>query len=126
MGEKNLGNYIRGIRLKKGGKGYWSLSAVAKRAGISHSFLSQVERGHYMASPQFLTKLAPALQVPVEELYRQAGLLPRDARQAGKKLEHLLADKEFMRFYRRYTKLSPKGKELLHEYEAYLRKKFSS
>ena len=123
---RKLGDYLRNIRLKEGGKKYWSLSAVAKRAGVSHSFLSQVERNKYMASPEFLKKIAPALQVPIEELYRRAGFLPLTRDKKKLEIENILADKEFMNFYKKYNNLTTRGKELLGEYGDYLRKKNSS
>lgn len=124
--KRNFGNYIRSIRLKKGGRGFWSLSAVAKRADISHSYLSQLEHDKHMASPKYLARLALALQVPVEELFRNAGFLPPESDKKNQEMQSMLADKEFVDFYKRYTKLSVKGQELLREYERFLQKKFSS
>ena len=73
----HIGQYIKRIRESQGGKGYWSKLQVAKRAGISDSYLSEIESGKRKhPSPQILKKLASALKVPEEELLKVAGYLP--------------------------------------------------
>jgi len=72
----NIGNYIRKIREDHGGKGFWSLSAVAQRASISHSYLSQLETGQVeQPLPRILKKLADALRIPYTEILYAAGYL---------------------------------------------------
>lgn len=72
-----FGQYLRQIRESKGGKGFWSLSTVAARANISHSYLSQLETGQVeQPLPNILKKLAEALRHPYEDLMRAAGYLP--------------------------------------------------
>src|SRR5437588_3494970 len=74
-----------------------TLRVVAKRAGLSESFLSQVERGQSSASIASLRRIADALGVTMADLFEPDGLpgprvLRRDERPAlsfgvlGKKL----------------------------------------
>lgn len=72
----NIGTYILGIRKSKGAKGFWSLRSVAKRAGISDSYLSQLETGQVKQPlPQILKKLSTALRHSYEDLLCAAGYL---------------------------------------------------
>jgi transcriptional regulator with XRE-family HTH domain len=63
-----------------------TLKSVADRAGVSESFLSQVERGKASASIASLTRIAGALGVSVADLFEPNGsrrrprVLRRDAR----------------------------------------------
>jgi transcriptional regulator with XRE-family HTH domain len=56
----------------------FSLRQLADLAGISNPYLSQIEHGMRAPSEAVLGGIARALNVPVETLYRQAGLRPRD------------------------------------------------
>lgn len=72
-----IGKLLRQLRLSKGGKGFWSLRSVAKRAGISDSYLSQLETGQVKQPlPEILRKLADALRHPYLDLMKVAGYLP--------------------------------------------------
>lgn len=55
-----------------------SLRELARKAGVSNPYLSQVERGLRRPSAEILQQIARALQVSAETLYVRAGLL--DAR----------------------------------------------
>lgn len=46
-----------------------SIRVLASEAGVSHSHLAYVEKGHRKASESVVKKLADALGVPIEELY---------------------------------------------------------
>jgi transcriptional regulator with XRE-family HTH domain len=52
-----------------------SLRRLAKEAGVSNPYLSQVERGLRKPSAEILQQLAKALRISAETLYVQAGLL---------------------------------------------------
>ena len=52
-----------------------SLRRLAKEAGVSNPYLSQVERGLRKPSAEILQQLAKALRISAEQLYVQAGLL---------------------------------------------------
>ena len=62
--EVELGRRIRGARRERGR----SLREIAEVAGVSESFLSQVERGVASPSVQSLRRIAAALSVPVVTL----------------------------------------------------------
>ncbi|MGD6878341.1 helix-turn-helix domain-containing protein [Bacillus infantis] len=60
-----LGKKLKCLRIKNG----YSLNALAKKAGISKSYLSYIERDVQMnPSLQILSKLAAALEVRLDEL----------------------------------------------------------
>lgn len=55
-----------------------SLRQLAKRAGVSNPYLSQVERGLRKPSADILQQIANGLRISAEQLYVRAGIL--DAR----------------------------------------------
>ncbi|MBI1378738.1 MAG: helix-turn-helix domain-containing protein [Frankiales bacterium] len=56
-----------------------SLRQLARSAGVSNPYLSQVERGLKKPSAEILGQIASALRISAETLYVRAGLLePRD------------------------------------------------
>lgn len=52
-----------------------SLRELARQAGVSNPYLSQVERGLKRPSAEILGQLAKALRISAETLYVRAGLL---------------------------------------------------
>jgi transcriptional regulator with XRE-family HTH domain len=59
-----------------------SVRELARQAGVSNPYLSQVERGLKRPSAEFLGQIAKALRISAETLYVRAGLLderPGDA-----------------------------------------------
>jgi len=71
--ESQLGARLRSIRQRRRG----TLRAVAERAGISESFLSQIERGRAGASIATLQRIAGALGVSVADLFEPDGAAGR-------------------------------------------------
>ncbi|MCG8462255.1 MAG: XRE family transcriptional regulator [Holophagales bacterium] len=59
-----LGLKLRHFRLDRG----WGLKEVAKRTGVSISYLSEIEKGRKYPKPDKLIQLSQALDVPYEEL----------------------------------------------------------
>lgn len=51
--------------------GNWTLTHLADAAGISLSYLSDLERGRQLPSPEAVRKLAVALNMPVSLLERE-------------------------------------------------------
>src|SRR6266576_6281838 len=70
--EVDVGERLRAIRSLRRA----TLRTIADRAGVSESFLSQVERGRASASIASLRRIAGALGVTVAELF-ESGALPR-------------------------------------------------
>jgi transcriptional regulator with XRE-family HTH domain len=68
---RNLGDYIREQRTAA----QISLRQLAKLAGVSNPYLSQIERGLRKPSAEILQQLAKALRISAEALYVQAGIL---------------------------------------------------
>lgn len=56
-----------------------SLRELARTAGVSNPYLSQIERGLRKPSAEILAQIAKALQISAESLYQQAGLLEERA-----------------------------------------------
>ncbi len=68
---RNLGEYIRQQR----NSAQISLRQLAKSAGVSNPYLSQIERGLRKPSAEILQQIAKALRISAEALYVQAGIL---------------------------------------------------
>ncbi|RBY78190.1 XRE family transcriptional regulator [Geodermatophilus sp. TF02-6] len=54
-----------------------SLRELARSAGVSNPYLSQVERGLRKPSAEILAAIAKGLKISAETLYEQAGILDR-------------------------------------------------
>jgi transcriptional regulator with XRE-family HTH domain len=66
-----LGDYIREQRRSA----QISLRQLARQAGVSNPYLSQIERGLRKPSAEILQQIAKALRISAEALYVQAGIL---------------------------------------------------
>jgi transcriptional regulator with XRE-family HTH domain len=71
----SLGEYLREQRRSA----ELSLRELAREAGVSNPYLSQVERGLRKPSAEVLHKIAGALQISAAHLFVQAGLLDESA-----------------------------------------------
>src|SRR5687767_14871380 len=68
---RGLGDYIREQRSNS----QISLRQLARLAGVSNPYLSQIERGLKKPSAEILQQIAKALRISAETLYVQAGFL---------------------------------------------------
>ena len=68
---RDLGTYIRSQR----NSAQLSLRNLAKLAGVSNPYLSQIERGLRKPSAEILQAIAKALSISSETLYVKAGIL---------------------------------------------------
>jgi transcriptional regulator with XRE-family HTH domain len=68
---RDIGEYIRAQR----SNAQISVRQLAKLAGVSNPYLSQVERGLRHPSAEILQQIAKALRISAEALYVQAGIL---------------------------------------------------
>ncbi len=68
---RDLGSYIRTQR----NNAQLSLRNLAKLAGVSNPYLSQIERGLRKPSAEILQAIAKALEISSETLYVKAGIL---------------------------------------------------
>ncbi|MEO6882243.1 MAG: helix-turn-helix transcriptional regulator [Mycobacteriaceae bacterium] len=102
----DLGGFIRGQRENA----QVSLRQLAKRAGVSNPYLSQIERGLRKPSAEVLAQIAKGLRVSAEVLYVQAGIL--EQKTPSPVLDAVLGD----------TAISERQKQLLVEiYESFRR-----
>ncbi len=67
-----------------------SLRELAKSAGVSNPYLSQIERGLRKPSAEILQQIAKGLRISAEALYIQAGIL--DEREASPVVDAVLGD----------------------------------
>jgi transcriptional regulator with XRE-family HTH domain len=67
----SLGDYIREQRESA----QVSLRQLAKNAGVSNPYLSQIERGLKKPSAEILQQIAKGLRISAETLYVRAGIL---------------------------------------------------
>ena len=84
---RELGDYIREQRHTA----QVSLRQLAKLAGVSNPYLSQIERGLRRPSAEILQQIARALRISAETLYVQAGIL--DEREGGDVVAAIEADR---------------------------------
>ena len=68
---RGLGEYIRDQRRTA----QISLRQLARQAGVSNPYLSQIERGLRKPSAEILQQIAKALRISAETLYVRAGIL---------------------------------------------------
>ena len=85
---EGIGAYIRSQRETA----QVSLRQLAKVAGISNPYLSQVERGLRKPSAEILAQIATGLRISAEALYVRAGIL--EARTSTPVLDALAGDPE--------------------------------
>jgi transcriptional regulator with XRE-family HTH domain len=82
----DIGAYIRAQREHA----KVSLRQLARTAGVSNPYISQIERGLRTPSAEILQQIARALRISAEALYVRAGIL--DQRPAGAVTDAVLAD----------------------------------
>jgi transcriptional regulator with XRE-family HTH domain len=68
---RGLGEFIRDQRTNA----KISLRQLAKQAGVSNPYLSQIERGLRTPSAEVMRQIAGALRISAQTLYERAGLL---------------------------------------------------
>lgn len=107
-----LGSFIRTQRQMA----KLSLRQLADLAKVSNPYLSQLERGLHAPSMRVLQSIADALDVSLETLLGQAGLLPPDApaaapsavTEAAIRADPLLSDEQkeaLLSVYRSYVRI---------------------
>src|SRR6478672_11209927 len=84
----SVGDYIREQREHA----QVSLRQLAKTAGVSNPYLSQIERGLKKPSAEILQQIAKGLRISAETLYVRAGIL--EQREASPVIDAILADDE--------------------------------
>jgi transcriptional regulator with XRE-family HTH domain len=85
---RDIGDYIREQR----NNAQISLRQLARLAGVSNPYLSQIERGLRKPSAEILQQIAKGLRISAEALYVQAGIL--EQRVGGAVVDAVLADAE--------------------------------
>ena len=84
---RHLGDFIRDQRASSN----ISLRQLAKLAGVSNPYLSQIERGLRKPSAEILQQIAKGLRISAEALYVQAGFLEQRAA-TGAVVDAVLSD----------------------------------
>ena len=75
IGVGSIGDFIREQRTQA----QVSVRQLAKLAGVSNPYLSQVERGLRKPSAEILQQIAKGLRISAEQLYVRAGILEQQA-----------------------------------------------
>jgi transcriptional regulator with XRE-family HTH domain len=88
MNVRDVGNFIREQRRQAG----VSVRKLAKLAGVSNPYLSQIERGLRRPSAEILNGIAKALRISAETLYVKAGILD-DRKDREDLTDAILADR---------------------------------
>jgi transcriptional regulator with XRE-family HTH domain len=88
-GVGSIGDFIREQRLQA----KVSVRQLAKLAGVSNPYLSQVERGLRKPSAEILQQIAKGLRISAEQLYLQAGILEHRAGNS-ELIQAILADRQ--------------------------------
>jgi transcriptional regulator with XRE-family HTH domain len=98
-----LGSRVRELRREQ----RMTQTDLARRAGISASYVSKLEANRYRRpSAEVLLRLASALNVPVDELYKAAGYpVPAE--------EFPAADPELALYLSRIGRLSPHDQRVI-------------
>jgi transcriptional regulator with XRE-family HTH domain len=108
----DVGDYIREQRRAA----QVSLRQLAKLAGVSNPYLSQIERGLRRPSAEILQQIAKGLRISAETLYLQAGIL-----------EERHGDLEVIAAILRDTRLSERQRQVLVEiYESFCRENLAT
>jgi transcriptional regulator with XRE-family HTH domain len=76
---RDLGGFIRDQRLLA----QISMRQLARTAGVSNPYLSQIERGLRKPSAEILQQIAKGLRISAEALYVHAGILEARPGEAG-------------------------------------------
>jgi transcriptional regulator with XRE-family HTH domain len=107
----DIGSYIRSQRESA----QVSLRQLARMAGVSNPYLSQIERGLRKPSAEILQQIAKGLQISAEALYVKAGIL--DEKPASAVTDAVRADpglterqkQVLLDIYQSFTSTSPSG-----------------
>jgi transcriptional regulator with XRE-family HTH domain len=89
VGERSVGDIGAYIRAQREGAKV-SLRQLARSAGVSNPYLSQIERGLRTPSAEILQQIAKGLRISAEALYVRAGIL--EQRPASAVTDAVLAD----------------------------------
>jgi transcriptional regulator with XRE-family HTH domain len=90
MKVKDVGKFIRDQRRAAN----VSLRKLAKLAGVSNPYLSQIERGLRRPSAEILSGIAKALRISAETMYVKAGILdPREDPHPDDLVSWILSDR---------------------------------
>ena len=89
MSERGVGDIGGYIRVQRENAKV-SLRQLARTAGVSNPYLSQIERGLRTPSAELLQQIARGLRISAEVLYVRAGIL--EERPAGAVVDAVLAD----------------------------------
>jgi len=89
----------------------WSQSDLARRSGLHRAVISKILSDSSKPIPETCRALAVALKLPIEQVYRAAGLLPPKAKtdELAERAEHL------------YNLLAPENQRKALEYLEFLK-----
>lgn len=74
MENTTVGEYIRQLRKRT----FWTVRGLAKRAGMSPAYISQIENGKRPLTPKAAVRIADAFRMQPYELMTAAGFIPAE------------------------------------------------
>lgn len=83
-----------------------SIRDLAKAAGVSNPYLSQIERGIRRPSASILQQIARALEISSESLYVRAGILDPEAHESSPSVPLAIAADPYLTAEQKQTLLS--------------------
>jgi transcriptional regulator with XRE-family HTH domain len=86
-GYEEFGAWLRDELGRRG----WDHVELARRGGVSRSHISRLASGERLPGPDTAQAIARGFRIPVDEVYRRAGLLPEQRDE--------VPETEQMRFY---------------------------
>lgn len=99
---RDVGDFIRQQREAA----QQSIRDLAKAAGVSNPYLSQIERGIRRPSASILQQIARALEISSESLYVRAGILDPEAHESSPSVPHAIAADPHLTSEQKQTLLS--------------------
>lgn len=101
MEQENLTTFTNWLK-EEMDKRQWKPSDLAEKSGVTDAALSRIlKSGDRRPGPDLCTKIAQALDVPVEKVFRLAGLLPKEK---GKVDEVTVWEEDFLGWLRQLPK----------------------
>lgn len=73
---KTVGERVRSYRIQGG----YTQANLAERSGLHHTFIGQIERGEKNVTIESIAKIASALNITLEELFKNIVIINDEAR----------------------------------------------
>jgi len=113
--ESDIGRLIRRLRNER----FWTLQKLGDQSKVSLSHLGRIERGERRPFADILRKIAAALEIEEEELFREAGYLTKRGPKEGLGLDDL---KEFAQAFAEFQNATTEFQRAANKFGGVLEK----